>query len=234
MHTRSELYARPRVDRGGDGQVVRFCITASFCSKWMKCLTVVVGILVTGTVAHADSLSGADLVAALREGGYVLVMRHARSPSTPPDAATAEHDNTRLERQLDESGRNSAQAMGRAIKTLGIPIGEVWSSPTYRALQTVRLADLPNPKTAVELGDGGQSMQPVLKGQTVWLQAKLAETPRAGANTIIVTQLPNIAEAFGQNAAGLEDGEALIIRPGANQIVGRVKIGEWPALPVPQ
>jgi hypothetical protein len=47
--------------------------------------------------------------------------------------------------------------MGKAIKTLGIPVGEVWSSPTYRALETVRLASLPNPTTAVELGDNGQS-----------------------------------------------------------------------------
>ena len=138
-----------------------------------------------------------------------------------------------MERQLSDTGRSSARAMGRAIETLSIPIGEVWSSPTYRALETVRLAGLPNPTTAVELGDGGQSMQAISKGQTVWLQAKVAERPRAGTNTIIVTQFPNIAEAFGQEASGLAEGEALIIRPdgaGADEIVGRVKIEEWPAL----
>jgi 3-dehydroquinate synthase class II len=76
-------------------------------------------------------------------------------------------------------------------------------------------------------------MQAISKGQTVWLQAKVAERPRAGTNTIIVTQFPNIAEAFGQEASGLAEGEALIIRPdgaGADEIVGRVKIEEWPAL----
>jgi hypothetical protein len=125
--------------------------------------------------------------------------------------------------------------MGRAITTLSIPIGEVWSSPNYRALETVRLANLPNPTTAVELGDGGQSLQAISKGQTVWLQAKVAERPRAGTNTIVVTQFPNIAEAFGQNASVLAEGEALIVRPGdagADEIVivGRIRIDEWPTL----
>ena len=57
--------------------------------------------------------------------------------------------------------------------------------------------------------------------------------PRTGTNTIIVTQFPNILAAFGQNASGLAEGDALIVRPGgasADEIVGRVKIEEWPTL----
>jgi len=206
--------------------------TASFCLKGLRLIAILAGMLVTGT-AQADPLSGTALVTSLRQGGYVLLMRHASSPATPPTAGIAEFGNTKLERQLDEIGRSSAQAMGRAIKTLSIPVGEVWSSPTYRALETVHLAGLPNPTTAVELGDGGQSMQAISKGQAAWLQAKVAERPRAGTNTIIVTQYPNIQEAIGQNASGLTEGDALIVRPGdagADEIVGRVKIEEWPTL----
>jgi Histidine phosphatase superfamily (branch 1) len=221
----TDLTRTSRLDRGR----VR---TTGSRRKWLRSVAILPGMLVAG-MAQADPLSGADLVKALHQGGYVRLMRHASSPATPPLAQSAEHDNNKLERQLDQTGRNSAQAMGAAIKTLDIPVEEVWSSPTYRALETVRLASLPNPMAAAELGDGGQSMQPVSKGQTVWLQAKVAEKPRAGTNTIIVTQYPNILDAFGQNASGLSDGEALIIRPGgadAEEIVGRVKIDEWPAL----
>ena len=207
--------------------------TASFCLKGLRLIAILSGMLASGTAQADPLLSGAALVTSLRQGGYVLLMRHASSPPTPPTAGIAEYDNTKLERQLDETGRSSAQAMGRAIKTLSIPVGEVWSSPTYRALETVRLAGLPNPTTAVELGDGGQSMQAISKGQAAWLQAKVAERPRAGTNTIIVTQYPNIQEAIGQNASGLTEGDALIVRPGdagADEIVGRVKIEEWPTL----
>jgi hypothetical protein len=55
---------------------------------------ILAGILVTET-AQADSLSDAALVTALRQGGYVLLMRHASSPPAPPAAGSAEHDNTR-------------------------------------------------------------------------------------------------------------------------------------------
>jgi phosphohistidine phosphatase SixA len=205
---------------------------AGFHSKWLKPIAILVGILITGT-AQAESLSGAALVATLRQGGCVVLMRHASSPPTPPTAAIAEPANTKLERQLDETGRSSALAMGEAIKTLTIPIGDVWSSPTYRAQETTRLANLPAPAVAAELGDGERSMHAITNGQTVWLQAKVAERPRAGTNTIIVTQFPNIVGAFGQNASGLAEGDALVLRPtdtGEDEILGRVKIQEWPSL----
>jgi Histidine phosphatase superfamily (branch 1) len=201
-------------------------------TRWLTPFAIIVGILAIGA-ARGDPLSGAALVAALRQGGYVLLLRHASSPSTPPTVTSAERDNSKLERQLDGTGRASAQAMGKAIKALGIPIEKVWSSPTYRARETVRLAGLPNPVIEAELGDGGQNMQASSTDQTAWLRAKVAERPRAGWNTIIVTQFPNIMAVFGQRASGLADGEALVIRPDdadKSEIVGRLKIEEWPAL----
>jgi phosphohistidine phosphatase SixA len=134
---------------------------------------------------------------------------------------------------LDETGRRAAEAMGRAIRALGLPIGEVWSSPTYRALQTVRLAGLPTPTTAPELGDRGQSMQAAGTDQTTWLKAKVAMPPKAGTDTVIVTHLPNITAAYGPAAAGVADGEALVFHPdghAAPQPVARIEVKEWPEL----
>jgi phosphohistidine phosphatase SixA len=174
------------------------------------------------------------LVHALRKGGYVIVMRHASSPRTPPDPAQANSDNVQHERQLDEVGRSSALAMGEALRRLRIPIGQVLSSPTYRALETVRLARLGKAKTYSQLGDSGQSMQADPSGgRAGWLRAKAADTPPAGTNTIIVTHFPNVTEAFAERAAGLADGEALIFHAdgrGGAPLVARVKIEEWPHL----
>jgi len=196
-------------------------------------ILVALAALAASGAARAESLSGSVLINALRQGGYVILMRHASSPRTPPAAGDADLDNIKLERQLDETGRDTARAMGEALKTLRIPIGQVWSSPTYRALETVRLAALPTPKTAVELGDGGQNMQAAAASQAAWLRSKVADPPRAGTDTIIVTHLPNIMAVFGQSVSGLADGEALILRPdgeGGAQIVGRAKIEDWPVL----
>ena len=40
-------------------------------------------------VCAGDSFAGQTLAAAMRTGGYVILMRHASSPSKPPDASTA-------------------------------------------------------------------------------------------------------------------------------------------------
>jgi phosphohistidine phosphatase SixA len=184
--------------------------------------------------AHSQALPGKAVAAALRTGGYVLVMRHASSPRTPPNPAQANADNVQHERQLDDQGRISARAMGDAMRRLQIPIGQVLSSPTYRALETVRLAQLGQPKTYSQLGDGGQSMQAEPTGsRAIWLRAQVAESPKAGTNTIIVTHFPNMNEAFAKDAAGLADGEALVFRPdghGAADFIARIRIEEWPQL----
>ena len=181
--------------------------------------------------AHSQSLSGRDLVAALRVGGYVILMRHTSSPRNVPDPGHADVENVNHERQLDEEGRASARAMGEALRRAHIPIGNVWSSPTYRALQTIRLARLGPPTTFEELGDGAQSMRADMSGARAnWLKSKSSVPPGPHENTLIVTHFPNISEAYPHDAVGLADGEALILHPdgrGAAAIVARVKIDEW-------
>jgi hypothetical protein len=83
-----------------------------------------------GLKIQGQTLSGSTLVADLRQGGYVIVIRHASSPREVPDQQTADSDNTKGERQLDAAGRTSSAAMGKAMRELKIPIGEVLSSPT--------------------------------------------------------------------------------------------------------
>jgi phosphohistidine phosphatase SixA len=182
----------------------------------------------------AVSLSGRDLTAALQHGGYVILMRHASSPATPPEPAQADAGNVHHERQLDEAGRASARAMGDALRRLRIPIGQVLSSPTYRALETARLADLTAVQTYAELGDAGQSMAADPSGTGGgWLRGKVAQAPKAGTDTLIITHSPNISEAFPKKGADLAEGEALIFRPdgqGGAALVARVKIQDWPRL----
>jgi phosphohistidine phosphatase SixA len=186
------------------------------------------GVLPT-TVSAAETLTGEALVKALRQGGYVIVMRHASSPREAPDAKTANSDNVNRERQLDEEGRATAAAMGMALRDLKIPIGDVLSSPTYRALETVRLARLGTPTPITELGDGGRGMQTSTEAQMAWLRNRVAKFP-ARSNTLIVTHFPNINGAFPQFAKDLMDGEALVFGPDGKSgatLVARVRIDEW-------
>jgi phosphohistidine phosphatase SixA len=196
---------------------------------------VVVAVLATAMsfAAHPQSLRGDALVAALRAGGYVIVMRHASSPRERPTLADAVAGNVDLQRQLDRDGLTSAAAMGQALKRLGIPVGEILSSPTFRAGQTARQLDLGEAVRVDELGDGGQNMLADTEGRrSAWLRGKAAEPPPAGTNRLMITHVPNLVGAFAEAAADMSDGESLIIKPGDDKAVveARVKIADWPSL----
>jgi phosphohistidine phosphatase SixA len=187
-------------------------------------------LLMLGAAAMARQTSHEDeLMSRLRHGGYVLVMRHASSPREAPSKDVANSDNAKLERQLDEAGRRGAAAMGEAIRAHRIPIGTVLTSPTYRALETVRLARLGSATMVNELGDGGHSMQGITEEQASWLRRKVTEVPPLG-NTILVTHQPNLSRAFPDWGSTVADGETVVIRPdgrGGFSVVGRIKMGDW-------
>jgi phosphohistidine phosphatase SixA len=194
-------------------------------------LSVTTAIILLAGAAPAQTLSGEALVKALQRGGYVIVMRHTSSPREAPDKQTANADNVKVERQLDEVGRTTATAMGKALRDLKIPVGDVLASPTYRALETVKYAQLGNPRPYTELGDNGQSMQGGTEAQAAWLRKRVTQFP-SGSNTILVTHFPNIKDAFPQ-ASNVDDGEALVFGPdgkGGATLVARIKIEEWPGL----
>lgn len=187
-------------------------------------------LLLAATHLAAQTLPRTALVAQLRKGGYVIVMRHANSPRELPDAATANSDNPVHERQLDAAGRRDASAMGAALKRLRIPVGEVLSSPTYRALETARLIDAGKAKPVEQLGNEGMSATD--ESRATWLRNEVARKA-TGGNRLLITHGPNVAAAFAQYAGGMAEGEALVFDPrGANGpvMVQRIRIEEWSAL----
>jgi len=196
----------------------------------MKILASAAVVIFAGA-AHAQTLQGGALVKALQRGGYVIVMRHTSSPRDVPDKKAANPDNVKPERQLDEEGRTTATAMGKALRDLKIPIGQVFTSPTYRALETIKYAQLGKAQEVAELGENGQSMAGGTEAQAVWLRKAVTQF-KAGTNTILVTHFPNIRGAFPE-LTDVADGEALVYGPdgkGGATLVARVKIGEWAGL----
>jgi phosphohistidine phosphatase SixA len=179
----------------------------------------------------AQSLAGEDLVNALRSGGYVIVMRHASSPTTPPDAATADPENKKLERQLDVVGRTNSIAMGRALKGLRIPVGAVQSSPTFRALETAKYADLGTPEQIPELGESNAAMtkgkSAISTAQVTWLRKRVEEPPLV-TNDFVITHLPNITAAF-PDIKNVNDGDSLVFAKGG-MLVARIPMSQWPVL----
>ena len=198
----------------------------------MRMLHALLLLSVAGVGVRAQTAPLDQIIPQLRQGGYVLVMRHASSPRQSPTKEQANADNLKLERQLDAAGRRAATAMGDAVRALNIPVVAVLSSPTYRAMETVRLAGFASPEIVEELGDGGQSMQGAADAQATWLRRKVSELPLKG-NALLVTHQPNLSKAFPSWGASVEDGETVVVRPdgrGGTTVIARIPIHRWAEL----
>lgn len=170
-----------------------------------------------------------SLVQALRAGGLVLVMRHA-----PADAKIDGEESLSScarQRALTVAGREQARAIGRAIRRLKLPIGEVRASPMCRTRDTARLMlgratldrDLITPGViGTDAGD---------KRRTQRLLALAQTHPKAGTDNLLVTHGTNIGDAFGLS---VDEGELLAFRPdpGARRprLVARLQASDWARL----
>lgn len=184
--------------------------------------------------AGAPGLSPPRLLQRLREGGCVLVMRHAQSPEQRPTAAAAEPDNPRRERQLSGAGKTTARELGMALRVLGVPFGPIYVSPTYRAIETVRLAGIGPFRTVAQLAEGPRGMAGSAgRAEVRWLRRATDRPPPSGGNALIVTHTPNIVGAFGSVARHIGAAEMLVFEPvrhGTARFIGRLTVGQWRAL----
>ena len=91
---------------------------------------------VADVTSAAPPLAGAPLLKALREGGYVLYFRHTATDFGQNDEKMTGYEDCAHQRNLTAAGRTEARAIGAAIRSLGIPIGDVLASPFCRTKET--------------------------------------------------------------------------------------------------
>ncbi len=91
---------------------------------------------------RALAAAGPDggLARELREGGCLLLIRHANTEPGLGDPAGFRLDDCRTQRNLSQDGRRQAQALGDALRRADVPIGPVRSSRWCRCIDTARLA----------------------------------------------------------------------------------------------
>jgi hypothetical protein len=172
------------------------------------------------TVDPAKALQGLPLVAQLRQGGYVLYMRHAASG--PP----TEH--CKPQSGLTPEGETQARAVGAAIRTLKIPVGALWSSQTCRTEQTAQLLDLGNVQTTLDLNPGGGDIQAERDAARA---RRLLAPPAPGKNTLLVAHVQSAQ--LPQDHLQLAFAEVIVFRAGPQERpepVARITLQDWPVL----
>jgi phosphohistidine phosphatase SixA len=184
--------------------------------------------MVSATLAQTGSRD--ELVQQLQRGGFVIVMRHASSPLELPGPRAIVPGNVHGERQLDERGLQEIVAMRFAIRELGIPIGDVYTSEAFRARETALHFGFGDRHVMRSLG--AEDMESAGQAEFDALSELAATMPRAGTNAVIITHGPQLRGAFGTAGAALAAGDALIVRPTAEgpEIVTTVAIRDWPGI----
>lgn len=96
-----------------------------------------VSLLIAPGLAVGDS---DEAWAALVKGGHVALVRHGNAPpgygGDPPGFKI---DDCKTQRNLDELGREQARALGEALRSHGVRVDRVLSSPWCRCLETAHL-----------------------------------------------------------------------------------------------
>lgn len=175
-------------------------------------------------------LSGADLVAALRKGGYVLLMRHGATEHVAPDPQSFDIADCATQRNLSEEGRAQARRMGEAVAKLGIPISKVLASPYCRCLETGRLVfGKAEPLELLSTWDELTVPEKSVRAREV--RGLLAQAPPAGTNEVLITHTGTLLYSFGLDWR--PEGVVHVFQrdaTGGAGYVGKVDPDEWAAL----
>ena len=148
-----------------------------------------------------------DFWTLLRQGGNVLLMRHAQTEPGTGDPPNFTLGDCGTQRNLSDAGREQAQRVGAAFQRERVRPDEVRSSAWCRCVDTAELAfgrhTVWSPiNSFFEQGDRGQQTREVLQA---------VQTLKAPRNLVLVTHQVNISALTGAFTAM---GELLLTRPG--------------------
>lgn len=165
------------------------------------------------------------LWALLKDGGQVVIMRHASTGPEVGDPAHFRLEDCATQRNLSEAGREEARRIGAAFRARGIPIGQALSSRWCRCQDTARLAfGTVEPWPALDSFFSHREREPE---QTRAVRARAGQRPAQG-NLILVTHQVNISALTGIFPA---QGEFIVLTPQGNgtfSIAGRLAPADLP------
>ena len=174
--------------------------------------------LITGQ-ATAESGSQSKLWDMLRDGGNIVLIRHAQTIPGFGDPPGFRLDDCKSQRYLSENGREQSRRMGERFRRENIPIGPVLSSEWCRCYETAELAfgsyDLWPPLNSFFEDYSTRDEQTEAVTQRI-------KSFTGKHNLILVTHQVNITALTGKSVA---QGEALVVRNDSGHelmVLGRV------------
>lgn len=186
--------------------------------KWLSTLILAIMLLPAG-IGPANSAES-TVFDALRDGGHVLLLRHAIAPGFGDPAGFDPSDCT-TQRNLSADGRAQARALGARLRAEGLGNLPVLSSVWCRCQETARELALTEPVVHAGLNSFFQdrARRDTIVAALRDLLAALAD----GDSAVLVTHQVNIQAITGRSVAS---GAGLVVRPDATGQV--VVVGDFP------
>jgi len=188
-------------------------------------------LIVFPTILHAASApsesSTASLIRELQSGGHIIYMRHAPTAHDQKDSLDRSFDDCSTQRNLSVEGRSTAAAIGRAVERLAIPIGNVYSSPYCRCIDTAQLAFKRfSVEHDLQFSMSKDTQESQLLGER--LKAMMLKAPVGTDNTVFVGHTSNLREGLG--VWPKPEGVWNVFKNTGTEIVykGMIKPDEWP------
>ncbi len=166
-----------------------------------------------------SSVGSHVVLAALRSGGHLLACRHAITDRSGNRSGRSRLSDRSTQRNLSSAGEEQARSLGRALKRLNIPIGDVHASAYARTMESAQLAfDHATPDGMLY---GSHSRRE--------LRERFNRNPGDG-NSVLMTHQGILRSALGYRQPG--EGDCVVLRPssGGPEVIANVTVQEWERL----
>jgi phosphohistidine phosphatase SixA len=176
--------------------------------------------------------ASAELLAKVRNGGFVLYLRHGHTDNSRSDRMPAvDLNDCSTQRPLTEQGRQLAKRVGEAVRKARLPINEIRISPLCRVKGTAAAAFPGKPVTIDKLLMYTANLTDVQKAPIIANTRSLLSAPTApGSNRLLVAHAPNLMDLIGYFP---KEGTLVIFRPRGEagfEYLGSVTPTRWPEL----
>jgi len=179
-------------------------------------------ILILAVALFATQIASATEAgwALLRNGGQIVLLRHAAAPGVG-DPANFDIEKCNTQRNLSDAGRQQARKIGALFAARAAPVERILASRYCRTLETARLAFGSGKVEIFEPLDSFGADSPAKDEKIAAMMAEIRSWSGSG-NLVMVTHEANITALTNQSS---RDAEAVIVRPDGDglHILGRIR-----------
>jgi phosphohistidine phosphatase SixA len=171
-----------------------------------------------------------ELVEDLRDGGYVVYIRHTATDMSQEDTHKTDVSRCDGMRNLTDAGREDARELGRAFRELEIPVDEVLASEYCRTRETAQLAFGEFRREPLLTGFPPDDPAGPYEARVLATQELLGAPPPDGSNTVLVAHVKNLEAAADVE---IDEGDTAVFQPfGGSRFryLGRIPVAAWPRL----